>query len=174
MNSLSVKQGNNFLSRALFIRKRTCMSITIREIEDIESGLKILSYECDDFLNDRKFSFGNFYQLYIFYSGFIGHLRHRNWKASEIREILTRFPTLFQPSWIIILPALGYVSGLWFASSVLSLVFFVAAMVALFLLGMNYIKKKLRTDLLIAIQLTAELRLHLHKVKAGLIADLLS
>lgn len=137
--------------------------MTIREIEEIESGLRILSYECDEVLN-AKFYGNNLFNLYFLYSGFINRLKRKNW-APDVKRTLSKFPRLTQPGFFVFVPLFFYTGGLFFVESFWAVVVFFIFLTMLFALAFVSIKKKVKRDLISIINLSSELRLHLNRIK---------
>lgn len=138
--------------------------MTERELEQIESGLRVLSYECDEVLNSGIVG-NNFFHLYFNYTGFIIHLKNKDWQASEVRKTLLKFPRLIQPIAFIFIPLFFYSVGLYFTNSFLAVIGYFLCMSLVLFAGYLWIKSKLRRDLLKVISLCSEMRLNIHKFK---------
>lgn len=138
--------------------------MTIREIEEIEAGLRILAYECDEFLNSNFYG-SKLFDLYFLYGGFISNIKRIKWAFPNIKQTLEKFPKLVQPALFVFIPLLLYSTAIFFASTFISLMMFFTVVAIVLLVVYFKIKTKIKEDLTKVIQLCSELRLQLHQVK---------
>jgi len=139
-------------------------SMTIKEIEDIEAGLRILAYECDEFLNGRFYG-TKLFDLYFLYGGFISNIKRIHWTFPNVRQTLEKFPKLTQPALFVFVPLILYSFAVFFASTFFTLIGFLSVIAVLLFFAYFKIKIKLKEDLTKVIHLCGELRLQLHQVK---------